>query len=107
MAAAVNGWRVLDHAPHAWFLFGAQDEVYLDIHCSHGAAGYSVLVPLDAQETRAWQDEGRTFLDRLAQAVQDAGPGSPYQSRDVGAQFAVATSAALAAWRLTPPESSR
>src|SRR5688500_12658728 len=91
--------QVVDHGPQAWLLFKDGDELLLDVNCSHSAAGYSVLIHLEADEAAAYAQEGRTYLDRLAQRVQDSGPGSGLQSRDVSARFSNKCTEAFEKWR--------
>lgn len=80
--------KVIDHQPHAWFLLDDQGVLYLDVNCSHGAVGYSVLVALNAGETSAYADQGRAYIDDLAQDIQNSAPGavssvSPFKSRNL------------------------
>jgi hypothetical protein len=90
---------VIDHEPHSWFLFKEADTLLLDVNCNHGAAGYSVMLRLDAEEESEYSLEGHAFINRLARAVQDAGPGRGHQSRDLSATYAKESSAAVSEWR--------
>jgi hypothetical protein len=80
--------HVVDHEPQAWFLFKEEDALLLDVNCSHGPAGYSVMLQLSAEEEAEYSKKGRAYLSWLAQAVQDTGPGRGYQLRDVTATYA-------------------
>jgi hypothetical protein len=91
--------HVIDHEPHSWFLFKAEEALLLDVNCNHGAAGYSVMIQLTAEEAAEYSRGGHVFLNGLAQAVQDAGPGSAYQSRDLSASLAKESLAAVNEWR--------
>lgn len=91
--------RVIDHHPHFWFLFQEGGSLLLDVNCDHGAVGYSVLISLNAEEESEYARSGHSFLNGLAQAVQDSGPGGSYQSRDVSATYAKDTLAAFREWR--------
>jgi hypothetical protein len=75
--------EVIDEGPQAWLLFKREDELFLDVNCSHSAAGYSVLIRLKPEEEAAYAREGRAFLDRLAQDVQYSGPFSTLQNRNL------------------------
>ena len=66
--------RVVDHEPSWWFLLQDGEQLYFDVHCSHGFLGYSVLIALDEQETRTLRREGRGCLDRLAEDVNSGAP---------------------------------
>jgi hypothetical protein len=91
--------HVIGHEPHAWFLFQAEEALLLDVNCNHGAAGYSVMIRLNAEEASEYSSGGHAFLNGLAQAVQDAAPGNGYQSRDLSASFAKESLAAVNEWR--------
>lgn len=51
--------KVVDHEPHAWFLFEEGDSIFLDVNCDHGAAGYSVMIELSAEEALRYVLNGR------------------------------------------------
>lgn len=93
--------HVVDHEPHAWFLLGEGDALLLDVNCSHGPAGYDVLIRLTADEASGYAREGRAHVDRLAQAVQNAGPGRGHQLRDVSATHSDEVMAAIREWWAT------
>ena len=95
--------RVKDHERHSWFLFEQGDALLLDVNCSHGPAGYSVMLRLNAEEESEYSRGGHAFLSRLAQAVQDSGPGGAYQSRDVSAAYGRESLAAVNDWREAGP----
>lgn len=84
----IRGVDVIDHQPAGWFLLRDGDDLFLDVNCTHGAVGYSWLIMLDGPERRAYQDDGRIVLHRLARAIQDSDPGgrgttSVYRDRDL------------------------
>lgn len=91
--------KVIDHEPHAWFLLREDGALLLDVNCSHSAAGYAVMIQLSAEEESRYALEGRDYLDWLASAVQESGPGRGYQLRDVSAQYAQETTRAVEEWR--------
>ena len=96
--------QVLDHEPHSWFLFEADGALYLDANCNHGAVGYSFMVRLTAVETRRYRDEGRGYLNWLAQDIHNGAPilsasTSLYKSRKASEDEQVQASAALSAWQ--------
>jgi hypothetical protein len=96
--------NVVDHSPHAWFLLQRGDDYFLDVNCNHSAAGYSILIRLAEDEVSHYSSGGHSYVDRLAQAVQDGGPGSPIQSRDVTTEYLAETSQAIKAWRVSNTE---
>jgi hypothetical protein len=71
----------------------------LDVNCNHGAAGYSVMIQLSAEEESEYFQKGHAYLNWLAQAVQDSGPGRGHQLRDVSASYSKESLAALNEWR--------
>ncbi|BBG00905.1 MULTISPECIES: hypothetical protein [Pseudonocardia] len=100
--------HVVDHEPHHWFLLDDDGLLHLDVHCNHGPVGYSVLVALDDTETRDLCEQGRDYLHRLADAIQDSAPlargsRSPYRERDLTATHRQRVSDAVEAWRAVRP----
>ena len=91
--------QVVDHEPHAWFLFREQAMLLLDVNCNHGPVGYGVMIQLSAEEEAEYSQKGHTYLNWLAQAVQDSGPGRGYPLRDVSAIYSKESMAAVNAWR--------
>ena len=96
--------RVVDHSPQWWFLLQDGEQLYLDVNCSHSFIGYSFLLPLDEEETRAFRREGRASLDRLAEAVNEGAPvlrdsRSPYKSRDLSRTHGHLVTDAVREWR--------
>jgi hypothetical protein len=95
---------VVDHSPHFWFLLREGDELFLDMNCSHGAYGFSVLLMLSEHERGEFEKSGRAALDELATAVQDSAPmardsTSPYRDRDLTRLRANEVSEAVRRWR--------
>jgi hypothetical protein len=91
--------QVADHEPHAWFLFTEGSTLFLDVNCDHGAVGYCVMIQLNDAEELEYFQKGRSYLNRLAQAVQDSGPRQGYQLRDVTAIYSKESMAAVNEWR--------
>jgi hypothetical protein len=96
--------RVLDHQPAWWFLFEESGTLFLDVNCSHGAAGFSCMIALSPEEVEAYAGGGREQLDRLARDIQDSAPAlrnrtSRYGSRDVSDLHVETTRDAVSAWR--------
>jgi hypothetical protein len=95
--------QVVDHEPHAWLLFKTADVLLLDVNCSHGAVGYDVMIELSVAEEAEYLQKGHAYLNGLAHAVQDSGPGSGHQLRDVSAVHSEASTAAWMEWRAAQP----
>ncbi len=90
--------QVVDHEPRAWFLLRDGAGTYLDVNCSHGPVGYSVLLELDDDERRALDEGGRGYLDGLAAVVAHR-VRSTYRDRDLTHSRGHEVTAAVAAWR--------
>jgi hypothetical protein len=96
--------KVLDERPAGWFLLEENGTLLLDVNCSHGAFGYSWMIALDADETRAFREEGRAYLDRLAEDINYGAPivegsRSRYRDRNVTETYGARANHAVAAWR--------
>ena len=87
--------QVIDQEPHFWFFFKEGEALLLDVNCNHGAVGYSVMIRLDAEEEAEYFRKGHDYLNWLAQAIQDSGPGRGYQLRDITASCAKESSEAI------------
>lgn len=104
--------NVIDHQPHAWFLLADGGQLFLDVHCSHSAFDYTVLIELNAAERASFENKGRDFLDWLAHDVHYTAPGvrgstSPYKDRNLTvlkSPLDAQAQAAIAGWcRQNPP----
>ena len=95
----VANMQVVDHEPHAWFLFKSGNALFLDVNCNHGPVGYGVMIQLSAEEESEYSQKGHAYLNWLAQAVQDSGPGQGYQVRDVSAIYSEASTVAINEWQ--------
>jgi hypothetical protein len=91
--------QVIDSEPAAWFLFEDGADLFLDVNCSHSAAGYSVLIRLLPEEVADYRAAGRSSISRLADRVQDSGPFGSFQQRDVSSVHGDASMEAVRAWR--------
>ncbi|KAB7769693.1 hypothetical protein [Xanthomonas maliensis] len=80
--------NVLDHEPHRWYLLQDEGTLLLDVHCSHGPVDYCWTMALSQDETSGYLENGREFLNRLADQVQNSAPGvlgshSPFKGRNL------------------------
>jgi hypothetical protein len=91
--------QVVDHELHAWFLFKEGDALLLDVNCNHSPVGYGVMIQLSAEEESEYSQKGHIYLNWLAQAVQDSGPGRGYQLRDASAIYSKESMLAVNEWR--------
>ena len=96
--------RVIDHEPHAWFLFEEGGSYFLDANCSHSAFGYCYMVELLPDETAKYTNEGRSYLSILAHDIHYSAPvvtgsNSIYKGRDVSNHYIEKTKAAIKKWR--------
>jgi hypothetical protein len=92
--------RVIEHGPGHWHLFAEGQALFLEVHCKRRNFAHSVLLRLDADETRGYGMEGRGFLDALAAAVQaaDADEASPYRKRDAAGLYSDKIAGAMEEW---------
>jgi hypothetical protein len=92
--------KVIEHGPGAWYLFVQGQALFLEVRCKRAAFAHSMLLRLDADETRAYGIDGRTFLDALAKAVQAdvAGDGAVYRKRDAAGLYSVRIAEAMEEW---------
>jgi hypothetical protein len=96
--------KVLDHAPQFWFLFEDDGALYLDANCNHGAVGYGFMIRLSLFEVAEYEAKGTTFLDLLAQQIQDSAPGaigskSVYKDRKVSLTMREGAQEAFHRWK--------
>ena len=99
--------HVVDEGRDGWFLFKRDNLLLLDVDCNHSAVGYSRLIPLNEEEMAQYAQEGRPFLDRLARMVQERGPGSSAQRRDVTPMYGEECNRAFEEWCAAhPPDKS-
>lgn len=93
--------KVVEHCPNTWLLFVESQALFLEVHCKRGGFAHSMLLRLDADETRAYGMEGRAFLDALAAAVQqdDAGGGAVYRKRDAAGLYSDKIAGAMETWQ--------
>ena len=91
--------KIIDHEPHTWFFGEENGNLYLDVACSHGAVGYSVLIELSAEERAQYIGRGRDYLNWLAEDIHNSAPGvvgsrSKYKdrqtAREVSERFNIA-----------------
>ncbi|UPG88171.1 hypothetical protein L2Y96_12150 [Luteibacter aegosomaticola] len=98
--------QVIDHEPSAWFLFSEDDQLFLDVSCNNGPVGYSVLIPLDANEHAKFQAGGHEYVDQLANRIRESAPlvrgsMSVYSERDVSRLRGEHVLTAVSEWRKT------
>ena len=80
--------EVVDTQDHAWFLLAKGRDLFLDVNCSYSAVSYPFLLQLSEDERRRYEDEGRDYLSKLAEEIQNSAPGvvgtqSEYKDRSL------------------------
>ena len=77
--------HVREFRPRAWFLLGDLErdgeDYYLDVACSRGPVGFSLLVKLSDEERGEYHEVGRVYLDYLAAKI--SGQPDRYRNRDL------------------------
>ena len=96
--------KVIDHADQHWILFEHEDRLLLDVNCSHSFFSYCFLMELNENETNLWRNEGRAYLDRLADDIQYSAPGllvskSEYKTRSIHSEMGDAATEAFTRFR--------
>ena len=86
--------RVLDHEPQRWFLLEDDGALFLDANCNHSFVGYDFLVQLSPDEALHFQEQGRDYLNWLADDIHNSAPilqlsHSIYKGRDLSASLGV------------------
>ena len=96
----MKSMRVVEHGPDAWILYAEGQALFLEVDCKRDAFAHSVLLRLNAEETRAYGIDGRLFLDDLAQWVRsaEAAPDGPYRKRDVAGLYSDKIAGAMEDW---------
>jgi hypothetical protein len=96
--------KVVDHSDAHWILFADEGRLLLDVNCSHSFFSYEFLMVLNETECARYKDEGRDYLDRLADDIQYSAPGllvskSEYKTRSIHAEMRDATTEAFTRFR--------
>jgi hypothetical protein len=58
--------QVVDHEPSGWFLVQDDDQILLDVNCSHSFISYDFLMKLNEHEVAAFSSNGHDFILELA-----------------------------------------
>lgn len=74
--------EILDTEPHGWFLLRDGDELLLDVNCSTSAVGFGMIVRLTPTEMQAHAMEGRLFVSKLAERLQNHAL-TEFKNRDI------------------------
>ncbi|MFM2476875.1 hypothetical protein [Celerinatantimonas sp. MCCC 1A17872] len=96
--------RVFDWQVSSWFLFEHQEHYYLDVNCSIGAFGYSFMLKMTDDESRAYSQSGYCYLQQLAQAIAQSAPiaensSSAYRERAVSSKLSDLAAEAFLLWK--------
>jgi hypothetical protein len=96
--------KVLDHEPQRWFLLEAPQGLLLDANCSHSFISYDVLILLTAEETAAFRQVGRDYLNALSEDIHNSVPileasTSAYKVRRLSCALEAEATEAIMAWR--------
>lgn len=103
--------QVIEHEPQWWFLLEHEGSLFLDVNCSHSAISYNFLLQLNAEESAAYQLQGKPLLERIAQAIQDSAPiliisTSIYKQRNASQHYGQQVTAAIQEWQQSQTKSS-
>jgi hypothetical protein len=66
--------KIIDHESQFWFLAQEGIQLFLDVSCEYSFVGYSFLMLLNEDEIRGYKSEGRSYLSKLAEAINFSCP---------------------------------
>ena len=90
--------EIIDSEPHGWFLLRDGNDFLLDVNCSYSAVSFDMVVRLTSAEVQAYGVEGRPFVSRLADTVQNEAL-TEFRSRNVAGEVGPRVLAAIIAER--------
>lgn len=96
--------RVIDHEPQWWFLLEENGTLFLDANCNHSFVGYDFVIRLNSEEHAGYAHEGHTFINRLANEIQESAPilevsTSRFKGRDLSKHYVDIVTKAVDRWR--------
>ena len=96
--------EVIDHEPHAWFLFREEDRLLFDANCNHNTVGYSYTIKLSPEEINKYKNGGHEYLNNLAYDIHYSAPvsngsNSIYKGRDLSDKYSDKLIKAIKSWR--------
>ncbi|MBY5939227.1 hypothetical protein [Marinobacter nauticus] len=96
--------RVIDEEKNSWFLFEEEGKLLFDVNCSHSFVGYDFMMFLNEEEIALYKEQGRGYLNELANAIDYSSPisrssTSKYKERYVYDQYSEKSLDAIDSWR--------
>ena len=98
--------KVINYKDQRWTLYSENNALFLEAECEHGGGvGYSFLIELSADEIRAYEGNGSTYLDKLSHDIHYSAPShinsnSEYKSRRASQEFLDRAYDAKELWRV-------
>jgi hypothetical protein len=89
--------RIVDYQASSWFLAEEDGALFLDVNCSNGPVGFSLLTRLTDDERDRIAREGRGATDAIARHLQDHATAS-FAERNLGPEWQARLNAAVSAW---------
>ncbi|HEX4419348.1 MAG TPA: hypothetical protein VH165_15660 [Kofleriaceae bacterium] len=90
--------RIVDHQPSSWFLAEEDGALFLDVNCSQGPSGFSLLTRLTDDERVRIVREGRSATDAIARHLEHHAT-TLFAERDLGPDWQARLSAAVTDWQ--------
>lgn len=80
--------KVIDSSPRFWYLLQDEAGILIDVNCEHSFVSYDFAMRLSDEEISTYESDGRTYLDRLAEALNYScqiarGSASIYKDRNL------------------------
>lgn len=80
--------KVTDQEPQWWVLLEVGGDLFLSVSCEYSAVSYDFMMQLNEGELVEYRRDGRTFINSLANEIQDSAPiakssTSRFKGRDV------------------------
>lgn len=89
--------RIVDYEPRSWFLAEEDGALYLDLNCSSGPAGFTMLVRLTDEEYDRVARDGHSATDTIATQLQYHAV-SLFKARNLGPEWQARLGKAVDAW---------
>lgn len=68
--------RIVDREPQWWSLSEVNADLFLTAFCEQSAFSFDFTIQLNQEEVDAYKREGREYLGRLANDIQDSAPAA-------------------------------
>ncbi len=96
--------KVIATHPQFWYLLRDGQDYVFSVNCEHSFVSYDFTMKLDPPEVNQYQEDGATYLDKLAEKINYScpiarGSASPYKDRNIDSQVSEDLLDAIKRWR--------